>query len=198
MWDGDEPETGTVQQRVSLQDTLLGKTASAQTAVVKQFRSEITNGWVHSPCLREEESHGFWNCLAVSKQILERGFFCPGRMAALERALQLLRVANQDQVLGALRDGDDIGQRHLAGLVNEQYVDGLEILGPGPKPRGSAYNIGSTRLKSAQRNDVVFCHCNLGGVFLFIRPLHAVQASKIGFVRGFENFFKKLANDFVA
>src|SRR6266481_6304752 len=123
MWDGDEPETGTVQQRVSLQDTLLGKTAGAQTAVVKQFRSEITNGWVHSPCLREEESHGFWNCLAVSEQILQRGF------------------------LGGLCDGDDIGEGHLPGLVDEQYVDGLEILGPGPKPRGSAYDVGSTGLK---------------------------------------------------
>ena len=172
MWDGDKPETGTVQQRMSLQHALLGKTASAQTAVVKQFRGQVTNGWVHSPCLREKESHGFWNCLAVSKQILERGFLRPGRMAALEGTLQLLRIANQDQVLGALRDGDDIGEGHLPGLVDEQYVYGLEIFGPGPKPRGSAYNIGSTRLKSAQRNDVVFCHCNLDGVFLFIRPLH--------------------------
>ena len=97
---------------MSLQDALLGKTAGAQTAVVKQFRSEITNGWVHSPCLREEESHGFWNCLAVSKQILERGFLCPGRMAALEGALQLLGIANEDQVLGGLRNGDDIGEGH--------------------------------------------------------------------------------------
>src|SRR6266481_5227282 len=198
MWNGDKPETGTVQQRMSLQDALLGKTASAQTAVVKQFRSEITNGWVHSPCLGEKESHGFRNCLAVSHQILERGFLCPWRMAALEGALQLLRIANQDQVLGGLCDGDDIGEGHLPGLVDEQYVYGLEIFGPGPKPRGPSYNIGSTRLKSAQRNDVVFCHCNLGGVCLFIRPLHAVQASKIAFVRGFENFFKKFANDFVA
>src|SRR3977135_858057 len=144
MWDGDKPETGTVQQRMSLQDALLGKTASAQTAVVKQFRSEVTNGWVHSPCLGEKESHRFWNCLAVSKQILERVFAGPGRRAALEGTLQLLRIANQDQVFGGLRDGDDIGEGHLPGLVDEQYIGGLEILGPGPKPRGSPTTGGST------------------------------------------------------
>ena len=48
-----------------------------------------------------------------------------------------LGVADQDEVPGRAGDGQDVGQRHLVGLVDEQRVHApLELLA-GPDPRRS-------------------------------------------------------------
>jgi len=132
MWDGDKPGTGTVQQTDVLQTRCWVKTASAQTAVVKhsEVKSQM-DGCISM--LREEESM-VSGIVCGLQQILERGFL-RREDAALEGALQLLRIANQDQILGGLRDGDDIGEGHLPGLVMKIRLC-LEIFG-WPKPRGS-------------------------------------------------------------
>jgi len=109
----------------------------------------------------------------------------------------LLRIANQDQVLGGLRNGDDIGEGHLPGLVDEQYVDGLEILGPGPKPEVPP-TTWQHQIEEHAKEGRCLLRLQFGRCLLFIRPLHAAQGSKIGFVRSFDNFFKEFAYDFVA
>ena len=45
------------------------------------------------------------------------------RVRALADLRELLRVAEQDEVAGAGGDGERVGERHLAGLVDQQDVD---------------------------------------------------------------------------
>ena len=51
------------------------------------------------------------------------------RVRSLERLVELLRVAEQDEAVRGRRDRDDVGQRDLAGLVHEQDVDRSAIFG---------------------------------------------------------------------
>ena len=54
------------------------------------------------------------------------------RVGAALGLLQLLRVAEQDQVARGAGAGQDVGQGHLAGLVDEEIVERLLALGGGP------------------------------------------------------------------
>ena len=56
------------------------------------------------------------------------------RVAALERLIELLRVAEQDEAASRRANGDHVGQRDLAGLVDEQDVDGVGHLRRRPEP----------------------------------------------------------------
>ena len=62
-------------------------------------------------------------------------------MHALQRLVQLLRVTQQEQVRGAGRGGQGVGQRHLAGLVDAEHVNCAVCLFARPKPRSSANDI---------------------------------------------------------
>ena len=44
-------------------------------------------------------------------------------MRALRDLRQLVRVAEQDERAGARPGGEHVGERELAGLVDEQHVD---------------------------------------------------------------------------
>ena len=55
-------------------------------------------------------------------------------VGALADVRELLRVAEQDDAAGALGDGDRVGERHLAGLVDEEHVDGLVHVLARPQP----------------------------------------------------------------
>ena len=57
-----------------------------------------------------------------------------GRMHALQRLIQLLRIAEQQQALGAARRGQRVGQRHLPGLVDAEHVHQALDFTPRPEP----------------------------------------------------------------
>jgi hypothetical protein len=46
-------------------------------------------------------------------------------VAALERLLELLRVAEEDEGASGRRDRDGVGQGELAGLVDAQHIHAL-------------------------------------------------------------------------
>ena len=71
----------------------------------------------------------------------ERGQRGPVGVAALNRLLQLLGVAEQHEAAGRERRSEHIGERHLPSLVHEQHIDCLAELLPRPEPAGSSYQL---------------------------------------------------------
>ena len=62
-------------------------------------------------------------------------------MTAFKRAFELLRIADEDQIVRGLSGGDDIGERHLSGFIDEERIDRLEVFFARPHPRGSSHNV---------------------------------------------------------
>ena len=65
-------------------------------------------------------------------------------MNALRDVRQLLRIAEQDEVARGRAHRDGIGERHLAGLVDEQVV---ERAGPSPA-RANSHDVPATSCAS--------------------------------------------------
>ena len=63
------------------------------------------------------------------------------RMHALQRLIQLLRVAQQQQALGATGRGQRIRQRHLPGLVDAQHVHQALRVVTRPEPGSSTHHV---------------------------------------------------------
>ena len=66
----------------------------------------------------------------------------PGGCEPCSRLVELLRVAEQDEARRGPRDRDDVGERDLAGLVDEQDVDGVGHLRRHPQPRRAGREVG--------------------------------------------------------
>ena len=64
--------------------------------------------------------------LVRAEDVLERRDIGPFGMAALQGLPELLRIAEQHEAFGGLRDRQHVGQRELSGLVHEQHVHCLE------------------------------------------------------------------------
>ena len=62
----------------------------------------------------------------------QRGDVGTFRMAPLHRLLELPRIAEEDNTFRGLRDGEDIGKRHLRRFIDEQRIDGFERVGTRP------------------------------------------------------------------
>ena len=72
--------------------------------------------------------------LMAVQQVMKRRDIRAFGMAALHGLVELLRIAEQHDGPGSLGDGEDIRQRHLRGLVDEQHVDRCGGIGPRPEP----------------------------------------------------------------
>ena len=72
----------------------------------------------------------------------QRGAVGALRVGALERLVELLRVAEQDEAVGRPRHRDDVGERDLARLVDEQDIDGVGHLRRRPQPRRAGGQVG--------------------------------------------------------
>ena len=57
------------------------------------------------------------------------------RVRPLHRLVELLRIAEQHEILGGARDRDRVGEGDLAGFVDEQRVDRPGHLRRDPQPR---------------------------------------------------------------
>ena len=62
-------------------------------------------------------------------------------MRALQRLIELLRIAKQHDVGRGVGDRQQVGQRQLGGFVDEEHVDAVIGLGPRPKPGGAGGEI---------------------------------------------------------
>src|SRR5207245_2646005 len=94
-----------------------------QAALVVQLRRERAKGGMHSPGAIEEEAAILRDrrMLAVD-QVDECRNVGSVRMRASPRLLELLRVAQQDEVPRRARRREGVGERELSGLVDEQVV----------------------------------------------------------------------------
>jgi hypothetical protein len=59
-------------------------------------------------------------------------------VGALVGLFELLGVAEQHEVARGAGEGEDLGERHLAGFVDEQVVELLGGIVAGPQPSGAA------------------------------------------------------------
>ena len=73
--------------------------------------------------------------------MLERGCAGPVGMDALRDLGSWLRVAEQDEFERARPDRDDVGERQLAGLVDEQHVDRAGHVRAGEQPRRAGRDV---------------------------------------------------------
>ena len=72
-------------------------------------------------------------------------------MAALLRLLQLLRVAEQNEAPSGRRASQNVRQRHLARLIDEENVHGIAELLSAPEPGSTAEDIDRAALQALQR-----------------------------------------------
>ena len=95
-----------------------------------------------------------------AEQVAERGSVGAVRVAALQRLIELLRIAEQHQILRGLGHRQRIRKRHLAGLVHEQHVHRGGVLRSRPEPRRAGTYLRFTLLE------------RLKHIAIFVRLLH--------------------------
>ena len=112
-----------------------------EAALVEHLRREPAD----DPDAAARSSRGTARGRAASSPAPSRSAPAPSvrarRVGALDRLVELLRVAEQDEAVGRAGDREDVGERHLAGLVHEQDVDRVAQLGVRPEPRRPAGEI---------------------------------------------------------
>ena len=134
MLDRDEPQAGAVQRAGAGERLPSGLSPRLEAALVEHLRCELTDLGRQSPGLLQEQSAIGGDRLSAVEHVLESGHRRALRVQALDRLLELLRVAEQHEAFRAGRDGEHVGERHLPGLVYEQHVHGLEELLARPHP----------------------------------------------------------------
>src|SRR5690606_1098750 len=110
---------------------------------VEQLRRERADRRVQPPCTLEEEPSIVCDSV-TAHQMLECGYVHARRMDALDRLIELLRVADEHERLGRRRNGECVRERELTGLIDHEDVDGADhVLAP-PEPRGAGNQLHPT------------------------------------------------------
>ena len=94
-----------------------------EAALVEHLRRERADVGVQPPGAVEEEAEVGRHRPAPPRRWPSADSLGARRVGALERLVQLLRVAEQHQARRGRRDGEGVGERHLPGLVDEQHVE---------------------------------------------------------------------------
>ena len=122
--------------------------------------------------------------LVVPDDVLQGGDAGPVGMDPARHLGQLVRVAEKDDGSGGTAHGHDVGERQLAGLVDEQHVDGGPHVGPGEEPGGAGGHVVAARRQC--RTDVATARrevdaVEVGGVVAGLAALEdADPASAVG------------------
>ncbi len=91
-----------------------------QPLLVKHFGSKRTDLWVEPPGLFEEQAAVIRNGLSSVQHVLQGRHVCTIGMDALLGLIELLRVAEKDEVSRGLRHSQYIREGHLSGFVHER------------------------------------------------------------------------------
>ena len=102
---------------------LLEPRPSLEPIVVELLRGKATDLGVEAPGVVQKQTAVVQHRSVLAQQMVEGGDFGPLGMAGLEGLLQLLWIADQDQGFGGRSDRQSRRQRHLARLVDDEYVD---------------------------------------------------------------------------
>src|SRR4051794_36323353 len=93
-----------------------------QTAFVEHFRIERAYRRVQPPCLRQEQSAVGRDRRVDAEDVVEGRNIDAVGMASLDRLFELPWISKKNDALGGLGNGQDVGERHLSGLVDEENV----------------------------------------------------------------------------
>src|SRR5688572_19338701 len=107
--------------------------------VVNGFGNEDAKGWMQAARLVEEYAAIFRNRCLVLKEVLKAGESGFARMHALHRLRQLHLVADEDDVRGGRRHRDEVAERDLARLIDEQIVIGAALVLPAEMKHRAAH-----------------------------------------------------------
>ena len=143
--DGHPPQPGAVEgARRSSAAAARGPACESQLALVEHLRRERADRRCsrHVTGRNSPRSAGIvWRRRGCARAPRRRR----RRVAALLRLLELLRIAEQHEARRRRRHRERVGERHLAGFVDEQHVDGsLRVLAR-PQPRGAAEDVHARR-----------------------------------------------------
>ena len=105
----------------------------------RNIRAEIG---VHPPGLGQENAARRIDVLAFAQHPVETGQIRRMGMRTLHDLRELARVPDQNQAMGRIGHGDQIGQRNLPRLVYKEIVERLPKFRPRKQPRRSAHDIG--------------------------------------------------------
>src|SRR5437762_5403934 len=138
MVHGDVPEPSPVDSAPRSNFLAFETRNGLEPALVEEFRGKCANVGMKSPgVLQKQPLLGADGELAV-ENVVQGGDAGAFGMAPLCRLVQLPRIAQQHQIPGSVRNREDVGQRHLGGLVDEEYVHGVLSLWTCPKPGRAA------------------------------------------------------------
>ena len=98
MIDSDEPQARIAQPGMADDFAIAGETSGAEASFVEKIGSECADVRVKPPRFRQQQPHRVGNRLVVAEQMLQCRTFRARRMASLQRAVELLRVADQDDI----------------------------------------------------------------------------------------------------
>src|SRR4051794_34216209 len=167
-----------------------------QATFVEQLRVKCADERMQSPSLREEETAIRWNGSMRTQNVIERRDGDPVGMATLYRLFELPRIPQQHNTLCGLGDSQHVGERHLRGFVDEEYVDAARGVGSCPEPGRSAPHP-TVRKQGVQKSRIVGRKPQAGKIVFLVGELLDASDRNVLFARSHYHLIKKIADDLV-
>ena len=145
-----DPENGAVAQDLLPPEPV----GSVQPPVVEDLRGVPAQVRVHPPGLVEQQPGALGHRRPVAEDVTERRDACPGGCAAWLGWASCCGSPSSTRFRAAPADGQDVGQRHLARLVDEQGVHAARQAAARPQPDGAR---GHVELAVAQARSSCSC-----------------------------------------
>ena len=102
---------------------MLAARGRLQPPIVHQRRDEAADRWFEPVGMREKDAALGRNRAIVAEEMAERGDAGSLGVGRARDMRQLLRVAEENEILRARPDRDRIGERELPRLVDQEYVE---------------------------------------------------------------------------
>ncbi len=147
--DFEEVEAAAVEVAGVREDLVLEAWLGGEEAFVEEVGGEGGDAWRQAPGDGEEDAAVFGHGEVIAEHVAEgRGVDAFG-MGAFLRLFELLRVAQEDDAGRGVGGGEDVGEGHLGGFVDEEDVDGVRELFARPHPHRAADHVGGAGLQGA-------------------------------------------------
>ena len=148
----EQARPGTVEHRhVGPKPLDLETRLRLEPVVVEDLGRERAEVRVEAPGGLEEEPLAGRHRRVGSEHVAKGRPIGAGRMRSAERLIELLRVAQEDDARRRLRHCQDVGERDLARLVDEQHVNRARHLWRRPEPGRARREVGLAGAKRGGR-----------------------------------------------
>ena len=145
-----------------------------QPPLVDRLRHPAAQAGVHPMRLGEEDALLRRNHGRALQQVFERAGAAAARVRALDRLPQLHLVADEDDVARGSAGGDEVGQRHLPGLVDHEEVERAFPLFPGEEPSRTRHELGVVRYGGVVED---IDNHSAADLLLLVVPVRLLEAS---------------------